>query len=330
MAGRCTLIKASLANTPIYFMSLFQILALVSKRLEQVMRNFLWSGSVETKKIHLASWKKICSHKKKGGLGIRDIRKQNWALLGKSWWRLANHENQLWTQVIRSKYKISSQKWLPKTDSCSIGSGIWKTLISILPWFRTNTRFLARGGNRVSFWEDLWMGSAPLKERFPLLFAIANHKESTIEDGMTLSDHNRAWNPSLRRSLAEDELLQFATLSFELHGVFLPQSGMESIIWSPSSSEWFTVASFYRVLVEGTDSDGPSYRAWDSIAPPRTKLFQWLAIQGKPLTLDNLQKRGFQFPNRCIMCLNEEETVTHRLLHCNFAYSIWSLTIQLF
>ncbi|KAL4201212.1 hypothetical protein AMTRI_Chr02g257500 [Amborella trichopoda] len=315
MAGRCTLIKSSLVNTPIYFMSLFQIPASVAKRIEQLMRNFLWSGSAETKKIHLVSWKKIFSHKKKGGLGIRDIRIHNWALLGKWWWRLANHENQLWTQVIRGKYKISSQKWLPETDSCSTGSGIGKTLISILPRFRTITRFHARGRNRVRFWADLWIGFVPLKERFPLLFAISNHKESTIEDEMTLSGHNRTWNPSFGRSLAEEELLQFATLRSELHGVFLPYSGR------------FTVASFYRVLVEGTDFASLSNKTCDSIAPPKTKLFQWLVIQGKPLTLDNLQKRGFQFPNRCIMCLNEEETVTHLLLHCDFAYSIWSLTI---
>ncbi|KAL4179332.1 hypothetical protein AMTRI_Chr13g86770 [Amborella trichopoda] len=251
MAGKCTLLKASLANTPIYFMLLFQIPASVAKRIEQLKRNFLWSSSAETKKIHLVSQKQICSDKKKGGLGIRDIRKQNWALLRKWWWRLADNENQLWTQVIRSKYKISSQKWLPKTDSYSTRSGIWKTLISILPYF-------------------------------------------------------------------------------ELNELFLPLSRTDSIIWSPSSSRRFSMASFYRVLVEATASASQSNRAWNSIAPPRTKLFQWLAFQGNPLTLDNLQKRAFQFPNRCIMCLSEEETVTHLLLHCYFAYSIWSQTTQLF
>ncbi|KAL4179299.1 hypothetical protein AMTRI_Chr13g119350 [Amborella trichopoda] len=329
MAGRSTLIKASLANTPIYFMSLFQIPASVSKRIQQLMRNFLWSGSAETKKFHLVSWNKICTHKKKEGLGIRDLRNQNWALLGK-WWRLANHENQLWMQVIRSKYYISSQRWLPKTNYFSTGSGIWKTLVSLLPRFRSNICFHARGGNRVRFWEDLWIDCSSLKDRFPLLYSISNCKESMIVNEMTLSGNSRDWNPSFRRSLSDEELLQFSTLSSELHGVFLSLSGMDSMIWTPSASRRFTVASFYRVLVDGTNIVDLSNRVWDSIAPPRTQLFQWLATLGRPLTIDNLQKRGFQFPNRCIMCLKEEETISHMLLHCDFTYSIWSQLIQLF
>ncbi|KAL4183553.1 hypothetical protein AMTRI_Chr11g155670 [Amborella trichopoda] len=278
MAGRSTLIKASLANTPIYFMLLFQISASVSKRIE-LMRNIIWSGSVETKKIHLVSWNKIYTHKKKGGLGIRDLRKQNWALLGKWWCRIANHENQLSTQVIRSKYNISPQMWLLETYST--GLGIWKTLVSILPRFRTNIRFLARGGNKVRFWEDLLIGLSPLRDRLPSLFAIPNCKESMIVDEMTPSGKCRTWNPSFRRSLSDEELRQFATFSSELHGVFLPQT-------------------YDKRLKVG------------------------------PLTIDNLQKRGFQFPNGCIMCLNEDETISHLLLHCDFAYSVWSLLIQLF
>ncbi|KAL4184258.1 hypothetical protein AMTRI_Chr10g160 [Amborella trichopoda] len=220
--------------------------------------------------------------------------------------------------------------WLPEINSHSTGSGIWKTLVSILPRFRTNIRFHARGGNRVRFWENLWFGLSPLKDRFPSLFAISNCKESMIADKMTLFGNSRKWNPSFRRSLIDDELLHFATLSSEVHGVCLSQSGMDSMIWTPSPSGWFTVTSFYMVWVDGTDIVDSSNRAWESIAPPRAQFFQWLATQGKPLTIDNLQKRGFQFHNRCVMCLKEEDTVTHLLLHCNFAYSVWSFLIQLF
>ena len=42
--GRITLIKSTLANIPIYQLSLFQMPKLVIKRLEKLQRDFLWGG----------------------------------------------------------------------------------------------------------------------------------------------------------------------------------------------------------------------------------------------------------------------------------------------
>ena len=50
--------------------------------------------------------------------------------------------------------------------------------------------------------------------------------------------------------------------------------------------------------------------------PTKVAFFAWEATWGKVLTLDRLQKRGWQLPNRCFMCGYEEETVNHILLHC--------------
>ena len=36
---------------------------------------------------------------------------------------------------------------------------------------------------------------------------------------------------------------------------------------------------------------------------------------GKVLTLDQLKQRGWSLVNRCVLCLEEEETVDHILLH---------------
>ena len=44
--------------------------------------------------------------------------------------------------------------------------------------------------------------------------------------------------------------------------------------------------------------------------------FAWEIIQGNILTNDQLQKRGFSLANRCHLCLEDEETMEHLLLHC--------------
>ncbi|RVX03319.1 putative ribonuclease H protein [Vitis vinifera] len=80
--GRLTLIKSTLSNLPIYFMSLFVIPRKVRLRLEKIQREFLWGDMEERRKIHLVRWEVICKDKRHGGLGLRYLKDFNHALLG--------------------------------------------------------------------------------------------------------------------------------------------------------------------------------------------------------------------------------------------------------
>jgi len=81
--GRVTLIKSTLSNLSMYFISLFPIPTSVANRIEKLHRDFLWGGVGEEFKYHLVSWSKVCSPISEGGLGIRNFRILNKALLGK-------------------------------------------------------------------------------------------------------------------------------------------------------------------------------------------------------------------------------------------------------
>lgn len=59
--GRLTLIKSTLSNLPIYFMSLFPIPVVVAKCIEKIQRDLLWQGSGEEFKFHLVNWDQICA-----------------------------------------------------------------------------------------------------------------------------------------------------------------------------------------------------------------------------------------------------------------------------
>ena len=61
-------------------------------------------GNGEDKTFHLVSWKKVCQPIDCGGLGIKNLRLFNRALLGKWLWRYHLESNDFWKNVIDVKY----------------------------------------------------------------------------------------------------------------------------------------------------------------------------------------------------------------------------------
>ncbi|CAN1839418.1 hypothetical protein LINPERHAP1_LOCUS35747 [Linum perenne] len=64
---------------------------------------------------------------------------------------------------------------------------------------------------------------------------------------------------------------------------------------------------------------------WCKSIPSKVCGFLWQVTHGRILTIDNLRRRGFQFPNRCIMCESEEESIWHLFFDCRFVRQIWIL-----
>jgi hypothetical protein len=104
---RVTLIKSILSNQPTYFLPLFPIPSSVASRIEKMHRDFLWGDLGEKFKFHLVSLSTVCSSISKGGLGIRNLRIFNQALLGKWLWRFAHEREALWRSVVDAKYGSS-------------------------------------------------------------------------------------------------------------------------------------------------------------------------------------------------------------------------------
>ena len=103
--GRITLIRSTLSNLPIYFMSIFHLPRAVRMRLEKIQKDFLWGDGSLEQKPHLVRWPIVCDDKSKGGLRVKSLGLLNKALLGKWSGRFANEKKALWNQVIRRKYR---------------------------------------------------------------------------------------------------------------------------------------------------------------------------------------------------------------------------------
>ncbi|XP_010255174.1 PREDICTED: uncharacterized protein LOC104595909 [Nelumbo nucifera] len=112
MRGRITLIRSTLANLPMYFLSVFKIPTKVSNTLEKLMRDFLWKPG-EEKQDHMVSWEVVTRGKNLGDLGIENVRKRNRALLGKLLWRFPLERDKLWTKIVTSIHGLENNGWEP-------------------------------------------------------------------------------------------------------------------------------------------------------------------------------------------------------------------------
>lgn len=56
----------------------------------------------------------------------------------------------------------------------------------------------------------------------------------------------------------------------------------------------------------------------------------WLAILQKIFTMDKLLKRRQRILNECPLCLADEETKNHLLIHCMFFTKVWAVFLRKF
>ena len=98
-------------------------------------------------------------------------------------------------------------------------------------------------------------------------------------------------------------------------------------LWLPNSSHTFTCKSTFNNLRETS----PFKLIWKSPVPQKIKIFTWLAALGRVNTCDVLQKKrpsSTLYPNWCVMCKSEAETVDHLFIHCSYASCIWWKILQ--
>ena len=81
--GKEILIKAVAQSIPTYTMSVFQLLMKLCDELDNLCAKFWWGQVSNERKIHWRNWDKLSTSKREGGMGFRDFRDFNLAMLAK-------------------------------------------------------------------------------------------------------------------------------------------------------------------------------------------------------------------------------------------------------
>ena len=104
----------------------------------------------------------------------------------------------------------------------------------------------------------------------------------------------------------------------------------DELVWPPDPKGSFNIKSFCNVVYDRPLCYGfPSTAICRSKAPPKACFFAWAAALDKVPTKDFLKRRNFHGPSRCVLCREEEETIHHLLVHCQWASLLWQLGLSM-
>lgn len=138
------LINSSLTGIPSYYISMFLLNNTFVEKMDKHWRRFFWQRGKKKRAYHMVKWPRLCRSKKIGGLGIKDLRKQNISLLVKWWWKLGKNDG-LWQQIIRAKYfhnkNVATIKPRFPDSTC------WKSIMKVKEYYFAGRKVITNNGN---------------------------------------------------------------------------------------------------------------------------------------------------------------------------------------
>ncbi|GKV32262.1 hypothetical protein SLEP1_g40879 [Rubroshorea leprosula] len=338
LRGRITLINSVLDSLPVFWMSVYLIPKGTILLLDQIRRRFLWGGTEGGKKINWVKWEVVCKDKKKGGLGVKDLRKFNMALLGKWWGRLVSEEKGLWKKIIFEKYgKAGEPSYYWLREESNSGTKWWRDICRINTIAGENWGWIADGfklkvdeGVSTNFWWDNWKGEGCLANKYPRLYSLSIGKDNKIPQMGEWLNSKWEWNLQWRRNLFSWETQQVGDLQKDIQDIRLIRGKPDLWEWAHSKDGTYSTNSAYQILPRETRSEQHGMElqnVWNKLIPNKISTFSWQLLQDKIPTKLNLHKRGIiqaLEDCKCALCGKEAENTSHLFIHCNFAWHLWN------
>jgi hypothetical protein len=154
-AGREVFIKSVAQALPTYLMGVFKLPFSVCDDLTKLVRNFYWGAKDGKRKTHWRSWEKLQKPKSQGGLGFRDFRLFNQALLARQAWRLLIKPDSLCARVLKAKYYPNGR--LEDTVFSGNASSTWQAITHGLDLLKKGLIWRVGNGQSIRIWRDAWI-----------------------------------------------------------------------------------------------------------------------------------------------------------------------------
>ena len=316
-AGKEILIKVMAQSIPTYTMSVFQLSLKLCDELDALCAKFWWDQMGNERKIHWKSWDKLTASKKEEGMGFRDLRAFNLAMLAKQEWRMVQCNNSLLYKCFKARYfPWSSFLDAKVSPNCSY---VRRSLMAAQLILLSGHCWRVGNGLSINVLKDRRIPNYPTNR---ILHPIHEDVE-----GMMVAD---LINPDLHIWRNEEVMANFHREEVEaICQIPLSQRDVnDDIIWLQNSKGLFTVKLAYHVARKlltdgnrvGTLGGCAQRKLWTTIwkltLPNKIKICGWRACHAILPTTENLTKRKVVLERNCPLCMREVETTVHALWDC--------------
>ena len=198
---------------PAYCMRVFLLPKALCLEINSLMQKFWWSKANNEANVHWMSWKRMGTRKKDSGMGFKDFRSFNIALLAKQIWRLWQKLDSFLAQILEGKYYSSSNILDARLGARP--SFAWRSIFSSCDLLKAGLIWRVGNGTQIRIWKDKWI------PRGRLIYMIQSpptvlHPEATVS---TLIDEDTRWwdSPLLDNIFSKEEVQLIHSLPISGH-----------------------------------------------------------------------------------------------------------------
>ncbi|XP_042939340.1 uncharacterized protein LOC122274360 [Carya illinoinensis] len=249
IVGKEILVKSVLQAIPTYTMEVFLLPQSIINRLDQLLRKFWWGFNEGRAKIQWVKWDKLSKPKLQGGMGFRNFKSFNLALLAKQGWNLLTKPDSLPAQIIKQKYFAKGS--LLTANMGLRPSLAWRSLKAGLNLLKEGLIWRVGNGAQVKIWEDRWLPRPHI--------LTSNNGRSPVADVTRVEDlidpNLRRWDVRLLANLFSQECVEtIRTIPIRLG------HREDRLSWECTSNGMFTVksASHLHRALQPSHESGPS------------------------------------------------------------------------
>ncbi|CAN1132549.1 Transposon TX1 uncharacterized 149 kDa protein [Linum perenne] len=307
--GKETMLNAVYQSIPAYIMSCFLLPKDLTNKMDSRLSAFFWGGDINRRTIHWTKASILTKPKREGGLGFRNFRMFNLALLAKQGWRLTNNPDQLWAKLIKGLYY--KDKNFMEAEKGKNASWIWASLCDAREVLHKGVRKNNVSGRNTRAFQDPWIPTLPT-------FKLRN--QSTME--RVVENWIDAETGEWKREMIDRECDPRDVMEI-LKIPIGPGEGKDKWVWHHDTTGEYTVKSGYHILrttnpLQETDRlahvDTTIWKwMWRIPTPPKFLFFVWRASRNAMATKRNLWIRKCATTPECPICNAAEEDINHSL-----------------